>query len=170
MLSNRRRRYVIHYLQYHDETVDLGTLAEQVGAWEHGTDPDRLTSTQRKNVYTALQQRHLPKMDEAGLVSFDQQAGHVTPAESLSEGDIYAEIVPSGDFPWSHYYLGMSAITLALIGAAWAGVFPLTLVSDIQLALFCATWLAVSATVHAIATRNMKLGTDPEPPEVERKR
>lgn len=167
MLANRRRRYAIHYLQYHRETVDLGTLAERVGAWEHGTEPDRLSATQRKNTYTALQQRHLPKMDDAGLVSFDRRDGTITPTDTLSEVDIYTEIVPSGDFPWSRYYLGLSVVELSLMTAVWADVFPLTMLSDIQWSVFCVVWVVISAIVHQIMTRRMKLGTEPAPPEVQ---
>jgi len=54
ILANRRRRYVIHLLQYRDESMELGPLAERVAAWEYETDPERVTSQQRKTVYTAL--------------------------------------------------------------------------------------------------------------------
>jgi len=45
---------VIHLLQYRDESMELGPLAERVAAWEYETDPERITSQQRKTVYTAL--------------------------------------------------------------------------------------------------------------------
>lgn len=167
MLSNRRRRYVIHYLQYHAEPVELGALTEQVAAWEYETETDRLSASQRKNVYTALQQRHLPKMDDAGVVAFDRRAGTVAPTDSLGEVDIYTEVVPSGDFPWSQYYLGIAAIMLCLLTAVWADVFPFILVSDIQWGVLCTVWLAVSAIVHIVMTSKMKLGTDHKPPEVD---
>ena len=90
---------MIHLLQYRDESMELGPLAERVAAWEYETDPERVTSQQRKTVYTALQQRHLPRMDEAELLTFDSRAGTVAPANTLSDLDIYTEVVPAGDFP-----------------------------------------------------------------------
>ncbi len=168
VLANRRRRYVIHYLQYHEGAVDLGILAEQVAAWQYDVDTEQLTSTQRKNVYTALQQRHLPKMDEAGVVSFDRRTGNVSSTDALSEIEIYTEVVPSGDFPWSRYYLGMSAVIISLLTAAWVDVYPFRMLADMQWGFLCATWVLISAVVHEIMTRKMKLGTDPEPPEVDR--
>lgn len=166
MLANERRRYTIHYLKDQAGAVELGDLAEQVGAWEHDTTPDQLTSAQRKTVYTALQQRHLPKLDEAGLLDFDKRAGTVEPAASLTKLDIYAEVVPSGEFPWSQYYLGLSTISVALMAAVWAGVYPLVMLPDIAWGVFVAVSFTVSAIVHVLVTRKMKLGTAPEPPEV----
>lgn len=168
MLANERRRYTMHYLKNHDETVTLGALAEQVGAWEHDTSPDQLSSAERKTVYTALQQRHLPKMDDAGIIEFDKRAGTVEPTDSLTELDIYAEVVPSGEFPWSQYYLGLSTISVALMAAVWANVYPLTLLPDIAWGVFCAVSFTFSAIVHVVMTREMKLGKEPEPPETQR--
>lgn len=164
MLANQRRRYTIHYLKEQDGTVPLGLLAEQVSAWEHDTSPDKITSDERKTVYTALQQRHLPKLDDAGIVNFDKRAGTVEPTESLRNIDIYAEIVEEGEFPWSQYYLGLSTITLALMAAVWANVYPLAALPDIAWGIFCAVSFTVSAIVHVVMTRKMKLGGKPEPP------
>jgi hypothetical protein len=164
MLANERRRYTIHYLQSQSEPVTLGALAEQVGAWEHDTTPDQISSAERKTVYTALQQRHLPKMDDAGIVNFDKRAGTVEPTESLTEIDIYAEVVSSGEFPWSQYYLGLSTLSVALMVAAWAGAYPLALLPDIAWGIFVAVAFTFSAVVHVVMTREMKLGAKPEPP------
>lgn len=166
MLANRRRRYTIHYLKEREETVTLGSLAEQVGAWEHETNPDHLTSAERKTVYTALQQRHLPKMDDAGIVDFDKRAGTVTPTAALTDLEIYAEVVGSGEFPWNQYYLGLSGITVALMLAVWADIYPLVLLPDIAWGFFVAVAFAVSALAHVVISRDMKLGVTDDPPEV----
>ncbi len=167
ILSNSRRRYVIHYLQYTQQPVDLGTLAERVAAWDYDTDPQRVSSQQRKTIYTALQQRHLPRMDEAGLLSFDSRAGTVAPTEELEKLDIYTEVVTEGDFPWSQYYLGLSGITGALLVAVWAGVPYLSALPDIAWGVFCVIAFMVSAIAHVIVARDMKLGIHEQPPEVE---
>lgn len=163
MLANQRRRYTIHYLKEQGESVPLGLLAEQVGAWELDTHPDELSSDERKTVYTALQQRHLPKMDDAGILEFDKRAGVVEPTDSLGSIDIYAEIVESGEFPWSQYYLGLSTISVALMTAVWANVYPLVLLPDIAWGVFCTVAFTFSAIAHVGVTRQMKLG-ESEPP------
>jgi len=168
ILANPRRRYVIHYLQYENGPVDLGTLAERVAAWETETDdPDLVPSEQRKAVYTALQQRHLPRMDDAALVSFDSRAGTIESTDALGDLDIYTEVVPEGDFAWSVYYLGLSAITGTLLVAAWAGAPPLAALPDIAWAVFCTTAFLISSAVHLAITRGMKLGLSERPPEVD---
>jgi len=166
MLANRRRRYTIQYLKGQENEVTLGALAEQVGAWEQGTDPGQLTSAERKTVYTALQQRHLPKMADVGIVEFDKRAGTVAPTESLTDLDIYAEVVSSGEFPWSQYYLGLSVIAVALMTAVWTDVYPLVSLPDLAWGIFVTISFTVSALVHVLVTREMKLETASEPPEI----
>ena len=167
ILSNQRRRFVIHYLQYYSPTADLGTLAEYVAAWEGLINKPEVPADRRKSVYTTLQQRHLPKMDQAGLITFDERAGAVEATGQLNEIDIYAEVVPHGHFPWSQYYLGLaglSAIVLAAVGidAVGFGWLP-----DVAAGVFCVVALAVSAGVHTLYTRRMKLGDSKRPPEIE---
>ena len=167
MLANQRRRHTIHYLKEQGGSVPLGLLAEQIGAWEQDAHPDELSSAERKTVYTALQQRHLPKMDDAGIVEFDKRAGVVEPTDSLEEIDIYAEIVEGGAFPWSQYYLGLSTVSVALMVAVWANVYPLVLLPDIAWGVFCAVAFTFSAIAHVAVTREMKLGSGSGPPLIQ---
>lgn len=79
ILRNRRRRDVLVYLSgTEDNSATLGDLAEHVAAKENGIDEDQLSSTQRKRVYIGLYQCHLPKMDDVGVVEYDQDRGTVT--------------------------------------------------------------------------------------------
>ena len=71
ILSNRRRRYALYAL-LNDDTTTIGSLAERIAAWENDCPVDEVTSTERKRVYTALQQSHLPKLERTGLISFDR--------------------------------------------------------------------------------------------------
>lgn len=168
-LANQRRRYAIHYLQYRDEPVEIGDLAERIGAWEHDTEPPQLPADKRKTVYTALQQRHLPQLDNAALVEFDKRAGTVTPTPTLQDLEIYTEIVEGKSFPWSQYYLGLSAVSFALVAAVWANVYPFVLVPDLGWGFCVVIAFAVSALCHVIATRQMKLGHNETPPELKYK-
>jgi hypothetical protein len=78
VLRNRRRRDVLMYLAAEDDnTATLSDLAEQVAAKENDIDRAELTSTQRKRVYIGLYQCHLPKMDDLGVVDYDQDRGTV---------------------------------------------------------------------------------------------
>ena len=164
MLANQRRRHTIHYLKQQGNSVPIGLLAEQVAAWEQDTRPDELSSAERKTVYTALQQRHLPKLDDAGMLEFDKRGGVIEPTESLKNIDIYAEIVEGRGFPWSQYYLALSTTLLGLMAAVWADVTPLTMLPDIAWGVFCTVTFTISAAAHVAVTREMKLGAASEPP------
>jgi len=61
-LSNRRRRNVITYLKQHDDDARVRDIAEQLAAWENDVEIPEVTYKQRKRVYTALHQSHLPKL------------------------------------------------------------------------------------------------------------
>lgn len=71
VLSNRRRRLVLYCLHERGETT-LTELSRQVAAWENGIPTGAVTHTQRKRVYTALHQNHLPKLREAGVVTYSR--------------------------------------------------------------------------------------------------
>lgn len=166
VLGNRRRRFVIHYLKGHDEPVEIGDLAERVAAWENDCGMGEVTSTQRKRTYTALQQSHLPVMNDARIVEFDKDRGVVGPTEQLEEIDIYLDFVEGNDIPWSEYYLGLSAVGAATIAAIWLGVWPLTGISPFQWLVFMVVALAISAVVHVRQTRSNRVGGDGPPPEL----
>jgi len=165
VLSNPRRRYALHVLR-HEGEVELGDVAEQVAAWENGTTVESVDSSARKNAYTALQQRHLPRMDEMGVVEFDRRAGTVLPTEALGKFDIYLEVVRGRDIPWSEYYLGLGAVLAAVVAAGHLGVLGFGAVPGLGWAVFSTAALLVSATVHYVVSRKNRLSAVEKPPEV----
>lgn len=167
-LSNRRRRFVLHYLQDVDESATLSDIAEQVAAWENETPVDGLSSGDRKTVYTSLQQFHLPKMDDMGVVSYDSREGTVSLTEAAADLDIYLEVVDRYDVPWSFYYIGLSAIGGLMVALSAAGVSPFAAVPFSGWTVFVLTAFSVSAVSHYLRTRGMRLGSDSRPPEVRR--
>jgi len=79
ILKNRRRRLVLQYLRDAEETTSIGELAEHIAAIENDTTVQQLNAQQRKRVYIGLYQCHLPKMDDAGVVEFNQDRGRIDP-------------------------------------------------------------------------------------------
>lgn len=166
VLSNRRRRFVLHYLRGNGAQAAVGTLAEYVAAWENGIDVAAVTSTERKNVYTALQQFHLPKMEDLGIVVFDRRASEVELTDAADDVDVYLELIRDGDVPWSLYYLGISLLTGGLT-LSYAFDLPILAgTTDIEYAIFTAASLTTMALIHTYYTRKMRLGSDTPPPEV----
>ena len=78
-LSNSRRRHVISYLAQGDDPATIGELATYIACVEYDATPEALTSDQRKNVYVAIYQCHLPKLDELDIVDFGREDVHATP-------------------------------------------------------------------------------------------
>lgn len=154
-LSNQRRRWVVRDLL--DDTggeTDLGDLAARVAARENETDPANVTPAQRRRVYTALQQSHLPRMDDQGLVDYDPDRGVVRPTQNLEELRVYLEVVPGRSIPWSTYYLLLAVLGVSVVTASALGVPPIAALPPIALAGGIATAFAASAVVHvAEATR-----------------
>ncbi|MBV0901717.1 DUF7344 domain-containing protein [Haloarcula salina] len=97
VLQCRRRRLVLKYLHEYsgDEPADMSDIAEHIAALEHDTTVDALRSKQRQRVYIALYQSHLPKMDDAGVVNYNQDRGLVEPTPLASAFDRYLDQEPS---------------------------------------------------------------------------
>lgn len=166
LLSNQRRRFALHYLKYSDEAAELGELSEHVASWENGTALHEVDSTERKRVYTSLQSHHLPKMDEQGVVDFDDRAGVVELEASADDLDVYLEVVAEKDIPWSQYYLGLAAVDTALVAAAAVNVWPISLLPDVAWGAFVVTTLLVSAAINVYYDSTQRLGDEEAPPEL----
>jgi hypothetical protein len=136
LLKNERRRRVLHYLADADGQVTLGDLAEHIAALENDTTVQALTSTERKRVYVGLYQVHLPKMDDAGVVTFDRNRGTVEADEHAETLTAYLDRDEDGGRPWHRYYGGISAGSAGLYAGSLAGVLPTNLVMGVILTLF----------------------------------
>jgi hypothetical protein len=156
LLSNQRRRYAIHYCKREDEPVTLGDLAEHVAAWELEKDVEAITSAERKRVYTSLQQTHLPTLERADMIEFDDRTIELT--DEAAELDVYLDIVPGDSVPWAVYYLGLTAVGSVVMAGLWLEVVPTEMIPELGWATLVFALFAVSAVVHVIQTRQMRLG------------
>ncbi|MFC4359780.1 hypothetical protein ACFO0N_17685 [Halobium salinum] len=155
VLSNRRRRLLLHYLRRHDGTaVELSELSSQLAAWEQETTPEMISYADRKNVHTALYQFHLPKMEDAGFVDYDQRSGSVELTEAARDLEVSIGSTTDRKRVPERYLLPVSAVGLLLATASWLGVGAVTTLSGSAWAvLIAATFLAASVTV-AYRTRS----------------
>jgi hypothetical protein len=164
VLSNRRRRYALYALKRDGETT-IGSLADRIAAWENGRAVEEVTATQRKRVYTALQQSHLPKLDRTGLAEFDPETGRVTPTAAADGIDLHLGGGDGDGVEWWRYHLAVSGVAVAVAAGVWLGLPPFP-------ALPAAAWLAaVVGLFSLVAVANAHLSTgDPtgaaaDPPE-----
>ena len=144
ILKNERRRFVLEYLSSSEQTVALGELADQLAAIENDTTVENITSSERKRVYVALYQFHLPKMDRMDVINYDKNRGEV--ALTQKGRSLYQE--HESDQPRTGY-LDILEIGVAVLGAvALVGValtqawFVGSVVLGIQTAILCVTLLA----------------------------
>lgn len=81
LLQNSRRRAALRYFAVHaeQEEFNMRTLAEEIAAWENGIPVEQLDSDQRQRVYIALYQSHLPKLDDYGVIEYNQSRGIIRP-------------------------------------------------------------------------------------------
>ena len=162
LLSNHRRRYTIHFCKQQGETVTVSDLAEQVAAWELDKDINELDSAERKRVYTSLQQTHLPTLDDAGMVEYEN--GEVTLTDQAERMEVYMDIVPGDSIPWGEYYLGLSVIGALVLGGVWFEVLPTETVPELGWAFAVLVLFAGSAGYHVYQGRQNRLGEMERPP------
>lgn len=97
ILKNERRRRIIQFLKTHeDHATTTGALAEHLAALENDVPVSRVSSSQRKRVYVALYQCHLPKLDHFGVVDFDKERGAIKLLDT-SPFDQYLADTEDGD-------------------------------------------------------------------------
>ncbi|WP_254862946.1 DUF7344 domain-containing protein [Halovivax gelatinilyticus] len=167
VLGNRRRRHVLHYLEWVDRPVRLDELAERIAAWENGTSIEGIGSAERKRVYTALQQFHLPKLDDAELIAYDERAGVIERTRIAEDLDVYLDLVPDNDVPWSYYYLGTTLTGLVLAVLSGAGAIPFSFVPPVGWTAVFLLIVLGSAAVHAYRDRRLRVGATEQPPEID---
>ena len=160
LLKNRRRREVLAYLLDAEETVTLGELAEQIAAWENDTDVNALSSDQRKRVYVALYQTHLPKMDDAGIVEYDQDRGLISLSDNADLLMMYLDTDTHKQDRWDRWYALLSVVGAALVSAAFLGVPGLSSVPTIAIAGVVVFAFFALSVAHVVQNRKAEQTVD----------
>ncbi|MCO8243820.1 MULTISPECIES: hypothetical protein [unclassified Haladaptatus] len=83
-LSSRRRRDALRYLLDTEDAVDISELATALARLGPGGGS---THNQHRKYYSTLYQLHLPKLDSAGLIDYDERNHRV----SVRDGARWAE-------------------------------------------------------------------------------
>lgn len=163
-LANHRRRFTLYACREANGELTLSDLAEQVAAWEYDKDRGALTSDERKRVYTSLQQHHLPKLEDAGLIKLN--GDRIETTEQAGEVDFYLEVVTPDTIPWSLFYLGYGLVGAFALVIVWFTELPDFISVDLVATLLL-IGLAISAVAHHLDTRQKHLASAelPDPDE-----
>lgn len=162
LMSNHRRRYVIHHCKQVREPISLSDLAEQVAAWEKDKTIEELGSAERKTVYTSLQQTHLPRLERAGIITYED--GEVELTDQTERLDIYLDIVPANSIPWGVYYLGLSVLSAIVVAGLWSGVLPTETIPALTYPTVIVAAFAISSAYHTLSNRQYRFENFDEPP------
>lgn len=156
ILSSPRRRYVLYYLRQTGEPVQLTDLAEQVAAWENETDPSEITEQERKRVYVSLYQTHIPRLDEVGIVDYDQDSGMIVLSEDAEHIDEYL-VTSEETTSWQQFYLILAVVSGLVLGLTVFEVSVFGALSETIAAGLVILAFAVTALVHtAIRVRRRR--------------
>lgn len=109
LLSNPRRRFIISHLR-DTESVGLQELASTVAAWENDTSPEQLTDQQKKRVYVSLYQTHIPKLEDAGIITYDDETSQIYLQDNVEQLERYLPESEDAGRDWRRIYLGLAAV------------------------------------------------------------
>lgn len=152
LLHNPRRREVLVYLLDNEETVPLSDLAEHIAALENDIEIRELNSDQRKRVYVALYQTHLPKMDDTDVVDYNQARGLITISENADHLLTFLEIEKHRHGRWSELYGVMGVVGATLVLGAYAGVSVMSAVSVTFVSALVVSAFLIVSLVHIVAS------------------
>ncbi len=133
LMSNRRRRNVLHGLYEAGGESTVADLARQLAAWETAKAPSAISSKERKRAYTALRQTHLPKLSKHGIVEYNANRGTVRLTDT---GRRFRPYLWPPVEPRSSLLVGIAAACSAFAVAtlSWLGVTPFAMLGGYQLA------------------------------------
>ena len=122
ILRNDRRRHVIEQLREEGGRASVGDLADTIAEMESGESPP--PRNVRQSVYVSLHQTHLPKLDEAGVISYESVSKHVELLEGAEEVTVYMEVVPKHGLRSHELVVAVSLVGTVLLELAVAVLGP----------------------------------------------
>ena len=81
ILSHSRRRFVLNYLERTDGSAMTDVLAEEIAVRERADSSETSGEPAVSDIELALHHTHLPKLDEAGLVTYESSTNRLEAGE-----------------------------------------------------------------------------------------
>lgn len=114
VLSSSRRRQLLYYLHQHGNEATLRDLAREVAITETGEPVDNDVV---KRLYISLYQTHIPKLEEEGLVVYNEEEKRVELTDQVWNIAHVLDVDVNQSRQWPLYYA-----TLAVIGIVLAAI------------------------------------------------
>lgn len=97
LLANRRRRLALRVLRESATPLAQGELADRIAEREY----EEPTVNDRRSIYLSLYHNHVPRLDDAGVVVYDETEGTVAPGLNFDRITRVLHEVNRQDLPWS---------------------------------------------------------------------
>lgn len=121
ILRNARRRLAVQILADEGCPVALADLATAIAALENEKAVDDVAPEERKRVYISLYQCHVSKMDEAGIVEYDDESMDVALTPQGAELAASLRTFASGGSDATRAYPLVASVGFALSLLAFLG-------------------------------------------------
>lgn len=87
LLAHPHRRAVLACLAHHQTPIALADLADEVAVQEYDTRLAAIPAETVKRTYLSLYHTHIPKLEVAGLVTYNQDQDQVVPINDVTAGE-----------------------------------------------------------------------------------
>lgn len=145
LLSNERRRYVIHELVSAGGELPHSELVRRVAAGLNDCEPDELSDEERRRVHISLHQMHIPALTDAGVIERDEETDVVRIVDVEPIVRVLTPTVPRAS-PRLHFALAVVGVLAAVVAAAGV-VGPLAaglLLAGLSVAVGALGWRAAT--------------------------
>lgn len=112
LLSNARRRHVLCLLAERDEELSLKTVTTEVIERLEDIDEEEVDDGTYRSVYVSLYQNHLPRLDEAGVIHYDEEERTVRIAHNRKMWELLRLAGAESRGSWRGAYLLLLVVTL----------------------------------------------------------
>lgn len=85
MQADRRRRCALHCLHQFEGPLALADLAEEVAVREHDASITEISAEEVKRIYMSLYHDHIPELEDASVVHYDQDRDVVALSENRAQ-------------------------------------------------------------------------------------
>ena len=90
VLANGRRRFVLEFLEDHPD-VSLADIAEYIACREQECALAEIPEQEVLRIYSSLWHRHIPKLVDAGFITYDQEEDRVSPYSNAPDLPEYSD-------------------------------------------------------------------------------
>lgn len=89
LLADSRRRILLTRLDSHAKVPAVADIARDIAEYEHGAPVEESRDEVVQRIHVSLYHRHVPRLEDAGIVTYDQDRNTVALTE---RGERYAAL------------------------------------------------------------------------------